>query len=102
MQIDNQLLDNLSSTESLNDERTNPNMRAKTVEYLRMTIVLLKKALNGCDSILSKYMYECDIEEFKNDKILKYLYQCNLLLEGFSIKYPLIPKDKNFGFKRLS
>ena len=80
------MIDNLSSTESLNDDRTNPNMRAKTVEYMRMTILLFKKALNASDTILSKYMFECDIEEFKNDKILKYLYQCNLLLEGFSLK----------------
>ena len=33
-----------------------------------------------CDNILHKYMFDKDIEEFKNDKIIKKLNECEKLL----------------------
>ena len=36
------------------------------------------------EQILPKYLFVKDIQEFKNSKIIKYLYTCELYLEGLS------------------
>ena len=45
---------------------------------------MFKKCCVLADSVLSKYMFENDIREFKNSKILKFLYSCEVFIEGFT------------------
>ena len=76
--------DGFSSSDSLNNDRLNPSTRNKLLEYLRIAIKLLKKAVIMSEKILPHYMFSKDIEEFKNSKILKYLHQSFILLEGLT------------------
>ena len=77
----------------MNEDRLNPTLRANTVEYLQACALMLKKSLFISDQILPKYMFKDDIKEFKNSKIYKYLYSCELYIEGFTHRSRLLLKD---------
>jgi hypothetical protein len=68
----------------MNDERLNPSVRAATLEYLNACALMLKKSAIIADKILPRYMFREDIKEFKSSKIFKYLYTCEVYIEGFT------------------
>lgn len=68
----------------MNEDRYNSSLRATTVEYLQACRLMLKKCSFMAEQILPKYLFVKDIQEFKNSKIIKYLYTCELYLEGLS------------------
>jgi hypothetical protein len=101
MSIDTSNLDSTSlddyTSDSLNSDRLNPTTRSKILDYLRGSIKLLKKSVVLCDKVLPNYMFSRDIEEFKNSKILKYLHEAFLMLEGLTERTKLsLPVENKF------
>ena len=54
--------------------------RHAALTLIRCAIKIYSKAKTMCDSVLPKYMFAPDINEFKIDKIDKNLIQCEYLL----------------------
>jgi hypothetical protein len=46
---------------------------------------LIKWALLECDKILPEYLFDSDIQEFKNEKLLKYLREAQQIQSDFKI-----------------
>ncbi|CDW91252.1 hexosaminidase d [Stylonychia lemnae] len=112
MSIDTQELNDEESfsSDTMNCDRINPNTRQKLLDYLNVSIKLLKKSVLMADRILPQYMFTRDIQEFKNSKILKYLHQAFIIFEGltertrssFAIDRPFKHQYKSQFMKRMS
>lgn len=44
---------------------------------------LIKWALSECDKVLPEYLFDSDIQEFKNEKLLKYLREAQQIQSDF-------------------
>jgi hypothetical protein len=58
-------------------------MLAQILDHLKCAVRLIKWALNECDKILPEYLFDSDIQEFKNEKLLKYLREAQQIQSDF-------------------